>query len=473
MDMTLPPHNPTQPPVRTNIFARRVWLPINDVIEGTAISRQLSLFEQSQWWKPEELVAYQNTRLSSLIHHAYTNVPYYHDLFRSLDISPSDIKTKEDLVKLPVLTKEDIRKSPERFIAQNIPRTSLIHEATSGSSGKVFEYFIDKNVMSVFRALGLRGWGFAGYSIGDNMVTLAGSSLLPENMPFYKRIRFKFSHNLPLSSYYLKERMEDYLKWIIQFNPRYIRGYPSSLAILADYALNHGIDAISPAGVMTTAETLTPSQRETISSAFQCKVFDQFGCFDGGATAHECDQHRGYHISVERSVHEFLDTTGYPVDSGTNGHIILTDLWNYAMPFIRYDAGDMGVPTDRLCPCGRGLPLIERITGRTTELIVLRDGTRFPGLILTDIFDQRADILHAVLDYQIIQETVNKFVINIVRSDQYSPAISDEIQKFFVGQLGSDIEIQFNFYDEIPRTEANKRRIVICKVNNVKNPQGT
>ena len=159
MDMTLPPHNRTQPPVRTNIFARHVWLPINDVIEGTAISRQLSLFEQSQWWKPEELEAYQNTRLKSLIHHAYTNVPYYHDLFRSLDISPSDIKTKEDLVKLPVLTKEDIRKSPERFIAQNIPRTSLIHEATSGSSGKVFEYFIDKNVMSVFTGIGIERVG--------------------------------------------------------------------------------------------------------------------------------------------------------------------------------------------------------------------------------------------------------------------------------------------------------------------------
>jgi len=280
--MTLSPPNRMHPPVRTNIFARHVWLPINDVIEGTAISRQLTLFEQSQWWKPEDLLEYQNTKLRSLIQHAYTNVPYYHDLFRSLDLSPSDIKTKEDLVKLPVLTKEDIRKSPERFIAHNIPRSSLIHEATSGSSGKVFEYFIDKNVMSVFRALGLRGWGFAGYSIGDNIVTLAGSSLLPENMPFYKKIRFKFSHNLPLSSYYLKERIEDYLKWIIQFNPRYIRGYPSSLAILADHALNHGIDAITPAGVMTTAETLTPSQRETISSAFHCDVLISLDVLTGG-----------------------------------------------------------------------------------------------------------------------------------------------------------------------------------------------
>jgi phenylacetate-CoA ligase len=462
----------TRPLLSPNTFARRVWLPINDFIAGSDISRQLTLLEQSQWWKTEDLQEYQNKRLRSLIHHAYTHVPYYHDLFRSLDVSPSDIKTKEDLVKLPILTKEDIRKSPERFIAQNIPHTSLIHETTSGSSGKVFEYVIDKNVLSISRALGLRGWGFAGYSVGDNIVTLAGSSLLPKNVPLYTKIRFKFSQNLPLSSYNLnKERLDDYLQQIIKFNPRFIRGYPSSIALLARHALEHGIDAVNTNGVMTTAETLSKSQREIISLAFHCDVFDQFGCIDGGENASECDQHRGYHISVERSVHEFLDDNGCPVASGENGHIILTDLWNYAMPFIRYNAGDMGVPTDRTCPCGRGLPLLERITGRTVEQIVLPDGQRLPGLPLTDVFDH-GDVLTAVRDYQIIQEKVDEFVVNIVKSDCYSPAISKEIQEFMWGHLGRHAEIRFNILDEIPRTDANKRRILICKVNNVKNQKG-
>ena len=260
--------------------------------------------------------------------------------------------------------------------------------------------------------------------------------------------------------------MKEYLQQIQKFNPKYLRGYPSSLELLAEYALNHGIDAINPAGIMTTAETLTKSQREILSSAFHCEVFDQFGCSDGGAMDYECDQHRGYHISVERSVHEFLDDPGDPVSSGENGHIILTDLCNYAMPFIRFDAGDLGVPTDRVCPCGRGLPLLDRITGRTAEQIVLPDGKYLPGLILTDIFEHRS-VVTAVLDYQIVQERVDKIVINIVRSDQYSPTISDEIQHYFQ-TLGKDIEIQFNFLHEIPRTDANKRRIVICKVNNVK-----
>lgn len=457
-------HIQIQPLPRSNAFARNISLLANDFITGTDISRQLTLLEKSQWWKPEELQDYQNKRLRNLIHHAYTNVPYYHDLFCSLNLSPSDIKTKDDLVKLPVLTKEDVRKCPEKFIAQNIPQKSLIHKTTSGSSGKVFEYFLDKDTLSISRAAGLRGWGFAGYNVGDKIVTLAGSSLLPKNVPLYTKIRFKFSHNMPLSSYNLKsERLSEYLQQIIKFHPRYVRGYPSSIAMLAEHALEHDINAINLDGVMTTAETLSKSQRETISSTFHCDVFDQFGCFDGGANACECDQHSGYHISVERSVHEFLDDSGYPVTPGENGHIILTDLWNYAMPFIRYDAGDMGVPTDRTCPCGRGLPLLERITGRTVEQIVLPDGKHLPGLLLTDVFEH-GDVVTAILDYQIVQEKVDEFVVNIVKSDLYSLAISKEIQEFFWGHLGKNVQIRFNFLDEIPRTDANKRRIVLCKV---------
>lgn len=450
--------------LKSNVVSRHFLLPINDYIEGTDVSKQLTLLEKSQWWKSKDLQDYQNKRLRAIIHHAYANVPYYHELFRSLDIYPSDISTKEDLVKLPVLTKEDIRKNPERFIAQNTPQKSRIHETTSGSSGKVFEYFIDRDTLSLSRAAGLRAWGFAGYGVGDRIVTLAGSSLLPKNTSLYNKVRFKFSSNLPLSSYGLNsERLSYYLRQMMKFNPRYIRGYPSSIALLAEHALEQGIDSINLNGVMTTAETLSKRQRETISSAFDCDVYDQFGCFDGGANACECNQHSGYHISVERSVHEFLDDSAFPVAPGENGRIILTDLWNYAMPFIRYDAGDMGVPTDRTCTCGRGLPLLERITGRTVEQIILPDGSRLPGLLLTDIFEH-GSIVIAIRDYQIVQEKVDKFVVNIVQSDQYSSSICEEIQEFFQGHLGSYVDVQFNILDKIPRTDANKRRIVICNV---------
>jgi phenylacetate-CoA ligase len=449
-----------------NRISRNIFLPANDFVSNSEISSQLSLLEQSQWWTLKDLELYQNKRLKCIVNHAVKNVPYYHHLFRELKLSPSDIKCPDDLSKIPILSKAEIRKSPERFIAQNISPRSLIHKTTSGSSGKVFEYIIDKRTLSISRAATLRGWEFAGYNIGDKIVTLAGSSLLPKNISLYTKLRFKFDRNLPLSSYNLdKDRLDVFLKKILKFNPRFIRGYPSSIAALADTVIEHRIDSLQLDGVMTTAETLSKSYRERISSAFHCEVFDQFGCFDGGANACECEQHAGYHICVERSVHEFIGDTGSPVSSCETGHIILTDLWNYGMPFIRYDAGDMGVPTDRVCACGRGLPLLEKITGRTIEQLVLPDGRYLPGLLLTDIFEH-GDLMTAVLDYQIIQEKIDKFTVNVVKSERYSPATSKEIQEFFWGHLGNDVEIQFKFMENIPRSDANKRRIVICKVKN-------
>lgn len=439
---------------------------MNDVITGTDISRQLRFLEKSQWWEYDKLLAYQNKRLKSLIHHAYRYVPYYHNLFRSLNLTPDDITTVEGLKKIPVLRKEDIRRNPDSFIARNIPPRFLIHKTTSGSSGNIFEFYIDKNTQSISRAIGLRGWGIAGYKVGDRLVTLAGSSLLPKNVSLFRKIQFKFNQNLTLSSYSLnKERLNDYVKQIIRFKPKYIRGYPSSIAALAEYVLDHGVDAINLSGVMTTAETLLKHQREKISSAFQCDVFDQFGCFDGGANACECDQHCGYHISLERSVHEFLDDNGHPIVAGENGHIILTDLWNYAMPFIRYDAGDIGVPTSEKCACGRGLPLLERIMGRTIERIAMPGGTYLPGLLLTDVFEH-GELAASILDYQIIQEAVEEFVVNVVVSKQFSTAMEREIQTYFNGHLGGNIVLHFNICNEIPRTDANKRRIIISNVSN-------
>ena len=447
-----------------NVTTRKILLPVNDLIEGTSVSRNLNFLSKSQWWSPRQLQRYQDLRLRMLINHAYSNVQYYNKMFKSLGLKPSDIKGVSDLKKLPILTKDEIRKNPESFLATNTPPKSLICGATSGSSGNVFEYYIDKNVRSISRATGLRGWEFAGYKVGDKIVTIAGSSLIPKNISFHTKIRFGLSRNLPISSYGLNsERIPSIIKEIQHFNPRFIRGYPSSISLLAKYVLNHNDKPIGLSGVMTTAETLSQSQREIISSAFNCEVFDQFGCFDGGANANECNHHCGYHISMERSVHEFTDNSGTPVAPGENGSIILTDLWNYAMPLIRYDAGDMGRPIDELCSCGRGLPLIRQITGRTIEQIVLSDEVCIPGLLLTDIFEHDC-IASAVHDYQIIQEKINKFTINIVKSEHFSPMIWYEIEKYIKGHLGNEADISYNFLDTIPRTIANKRRIVISKV---------
>jgi len=448
-----------------NYLTKNISLPLGDILLGTNVSDKLPFLEKSQWWSSQKLEEFQNKKLRELIKHVYADVPYYHNLLRSLNLTPDDIKSIDDLSKLPIITKDEIRKNMNDFIAVNIPKNNMIRRATSGSSGKPFEYIIDKNELSMFRSTGLRVWEVAGYNLGDKIATVSGSALLPQKMTFLKKMSFYVNRNLPLSSFNMNsEKVMSYSKRLLDFNPKYLRGYPSSISIIANYIIENNIK-FNLSAVMTTAETLLPSQRKIIMEAFNCDVFDLCGCNDGGECLFECGEHVGYHVGCEQSIHEFVNENGEHVSNKELGNIILTDLWNYSMPFIRYDAGDMAIYTDEKCPCGRGLPLAKSIVGRTIDQIILPDGNILPGLTITDILDSpEAGVIECILDYQIVQEKVDKFCINLVVNDKYNSQIDMKIHLFFEEHMGIPLDINFNFVDQIPRTKANKRRLVISKV---------
>lgn len=439
-------------------------LPINDILSHTDINKNLNFFEKSQWWTPKQLEEYQNKKLLQLIKHAYENVPYYHYLFKSLSLKPEDIKTKDDLIKLPILSKEIIRKNWNLFISGNAEKKDLIIASTSGSSGNVFKYVVNRKVLSAQRANGLRTWRYAGYEIGDKMATLGGTSLLPQNINIYKKFAFKAFRDLLLSSYNLdSEKLKTFATKIEKYKPDFIRGYPSSISNLANYLIENNKNNIKLIAAMTTSETLTKKDRRIIGEAFDCDIIDQCGCYDGGESLCECKEHCGYHIAVERSIHEFLDENHEPISGCKVGNIILTDLWNYSMPFIRYDAGDMALTTDESCACGRGLPLVKSIIGRTIEQIILPNGDSIPGIVFSDIFEKK-EIADKIMDYQIIQEYFDKFDIFIVQNKGYNEEISRKIANFLEGHMGIHLDIRFKFVDHIPRTKANKRKFIISRL---------
>jgi phenylacetate-CoA ligase len=447
-----------------NFSSMNIFLPASDIIFRTEVAKILSLFKKSQWWKPKDLEEFQNKKLRALIDHSYKNVPYYHDLFKAQSLDYRDIRTTRDLGKLPVIDKLDIINNRDKFLTKDVSDNELIRESTSGSSGTPFEYVIDKGTLSASRAIGLRSWGFSGYEIGDKLVTIAGSALLPHKMSFLKKITFKANRNLPLSSFALNdERVAGYADKILDFKPKFIRGHPYSVSRIAKFLLADEKIDLELKAVMTTAEKLYDRERKLISESFNCEVFDQCGCNDGGENLCECGEHSGYHIGVERSIHEFIDESGEQVSSGETGQIILTDLWNYSMPFIRYNAGDLAIPIDDLCPCERGLPLVKAVIGRRTEQLLLSDGSLLPGLTLTDIFEEE-NIANKIVEYQIVQEKMDKFLINIVKNKEYNGEVSREIARFFESYLGIPLHIEFNFVDNIPMTKAGKRKIVISNV---------
>ena len=438
--------------------ARRLLKPF--AVETIALRYFFSL-QKNQWWSVKRLKRLQRRRLRSILKHAYNSVLYYRRMFRGKNLKPQDFCSVEDLVKLPVVTKDDIRQHFSDFIACNSKRYHPIATATGGSTGDPLRFFIDMGSAGIGAAVLWRGWGYAGYKFGDKMAVLAGLSLVSEKKnPLRTAVKKVTKRMVAFPAINLnKEILDVYAKKMIEFEPKFIRGYPSSIYFFAAFLKEKGIDLIRPRAVLTTAEMLLPHQRKLIEDVFQCDVFDGYGAFDGGTAAFECEGHCGYHMPIGKVVMEFVDDDGNPVAEGEKGRIIATDLFNYAMPFIRYDTGDMGVYSDEECSCGRKLPLMKKILGRTTDILRFKNGSVLSGPSLTLIFKD-----FDIRQYQVVQTSGVSLVVNIIRGKTYSKNDTEKIYHVLKNAVGDEVTVKFEFVNHIQPTKSGKWKIVIRRV---------
>lgn len=417
---------------------------------------------KNQWNTYEELKLDQEKKLRHLIGFAYENVPYYHNLFKSLDISPGDIKTTEDLEKLPILTKDTIKEHWEEFKPINLSKMKYYTRATGGSTGTPMQYRISKYDRFFSGALLYRGWGYEGYELGDKMVFLAGSSLAIGTQSRMTTKTHETVRNIrKLSSFDMGEHeMEKYVGVLNSFKPRFIQAYASSIYFFAQWLEKNQVSVPSLEGVITTAEKLFPHMRKTIGDVFGCDVYDTYGLNDGGVSAYECKEHIGMHIDTERSVMEVVDGEGLAVKEG-EGQILATSLHNYAMPFIRYATGDDGVLLDESCPCGRSHQLLKEVVGRTTDVLITPEGKNIHGWFFLYIF---WDYGKGVKEYQVVQKTLYKIVINIVTEDGFDKEQLEHVQDI-IHKRSPGWDIEFKFVDQIKRTKAGKYKFIINEVS--------
>lgn len=444
-----------------NSIARNIVYPMADLILGTSILQKLKMLEKTQWWPIGKLNELQNTRLQSLIKYAYENTKYYRRIFRERGLHYHDIKVVADLQKLPILTKNDIRQNFEDLLAKNNKVGKSILSATSGSTGEPLRYYTNKDAISISWASTFRAWEWGGWVIGDKRATLGGSSLIPhKEISLKNRLRAYLERNLLLPAISMDEaKMDVYTDKLSWYEPKILRGYPSAIYLLAKHIKKRNIDGVDVKAIFTTAEMLLPRHRELIEQVFHCKVFDNYGCRDGGGNANECAEHKGLHISLEQCVMEFVHS-GNPVKTGESGEIILTDLHNYAMPFIRYQVGDVGVPASENCECGRSLPLIEKIEGRTTDTIAFANGRTLSGPALTLIFKDCN-----IATYQVIQKSGLKLLIKIVKDKSYTVKDTEYLRQTLSGHLGPEIDVFIEFVDQLLVTNSGKHRFIISEIS--------
>jgi len=440
------------------ILVTRILAPALDLIKGTNIVEYLQILERTQWLKQKEIIEFATKKLRRLLTFAYERCPYYHHVFKDLGLKPDNIKTVKDLVKLPILTKEDVRNNLAKMIARSFQRSRLIPERTGGSTGEPLDFFTTKESWSWEHAAGFRAYGWSGYQLGDKQALMWGHPVdLVEFQKLRENIVNFFQRTIVLPCDYVSDKsMTIFANRLERFRPKLIRGYASAVYLFAKFCKERGHN-IQPKAVITTADTLFDHERRMIEDTFKCEVYDFYGSREAAGIASECPEHSGYHVSAENIILEII-RKGEHVAPGENGEILVTNLNNYGMPFIRYGTKDVGSPSDEICPCGRGLPLIKSLEGRNWDIITTPN-----GYIQYSFFYWIIAGLH-VKQFQIIQETRDRILIKIVKDKQYSEVDTEYILQKLSHSISKNIKIDIEFVNLIPPTKSGKRRVVISNI---------
>ncbi len=438
-------------------FVRSVLFPAHERIKGHTSVALRERLEQSQWQASEQIAAAQGRRLREFLVEIGRRVPYYRDLFASLGFDPARVDSAADLQGLPLLNKATIREHAERMKAEG--HGPLTRYNTGGSSGQPLVFYIGKGRKSHDVAAKWRATRWWGVDIGDREAVVWGSPIEHGTQDRIKALRDRLLRTTLLPAFEMSEvRLDGFVDWIERHRPRMLFGYPSALSYIARHAEARGrrLDGLGIRVAFVTSERLYDDQRATIERVFGCRVANGYGGRDAGFIAHECP-HGGMHVSAEDIVVETVDEAGCPVPAGQAGEIVVTHLATAEFPFVRYRTGDVGVLSHRRCPCGRGLPLLAELQGRSTDFVVAADGTVMHGLALIYVIRD----LPGIEGFKVTQESRTLTRVDIVPGKGFEDALVPRIVHGFKQRLGEQVEVRVEKVPAIAPERSGKYRYIV------------
>lgn len=448
-----------RPGFYTRCVAR--WLfPLHEWFKGHHSARLLHRLERSQWWSARQLEQWQLARLRRLLRHAGQHVPYYRALFTRCGFDPEQVRQLADLSRLPLLRKSDIASARDSFKSSRA--VGLRPFATGGSSGEPLQFFLGRRRVSHDIAAKWRATRWWGVDIGDREAVLWGSPIELQAQDRVRRLRDALLRTMLLPAFAMSPaRLDGYVRQLRRWRPRMLFGYPSALCRIASHASARDLplDGLGVKVAFVTAERLYDAQRAQIAAAFGCPVANGYGGRDAGFIAHECPD-GGMHVTAEDIIVEILDGQGQPLPPGATGQIVVTHLATQDYPFIRYATGDVGALGTQPCACGRGLPLLQKIEGRSTDFLTAADGTVMHGLALVYIMRE----LPQVRSFKIIQETLLRTRVLLVCQPRLDDATRSAIVRGFQARLGAQVDIAIEEVDEIAAEASGKYRYVVSAV---------
>jgi phenylacetate-CoA ligase len=430
---------------------------------GSQHLKYLERLRQTQFDPPEAIRARQLAALKTQLQHAWETVPYYRAAWTKADVHPSDVRELRDLEAFPILTKADIRRHTRALVSSAYDIASLRIKRTSGSTGVPLTIYCDEPAMQWKAACTIRSDEWSGYWLGQRIAKVWGN---PEYLHFGLKGRlrnFFFDRAHYLDTLNLNEaRIATFAAALRRRRPGLLFGHAHSLYLVACAFKKMRAFDVRPNGIIATAMILHDWQRMVIEELFGCKVTNRYGCEEVSLIACECEVHAGLHINADSI---YAEVVGEPAPSApaplAPGKLLVTDLSNRAMPLIRYQVGDVVVPSNRVCRCGRGLPLIERVEGREADYVVTPSGDMISGISLTENF---ALLVPGTAQMQIVQESITQLRIRLVADESFDPASRAKIADLVRQTFGPSVEHAVELVDAIPQEASGKYRFCISKV---------
>ncbi len=425
-------------------------------------------YKETATWSDERLREYQWGEVKKILHYAYEHVAYYKSKFEEAGIKPEDIKSLDDMRKIPYLEKEEVRTHSEKLISDEYNKEDLFSHPTSGSTGTPMMLYNDR--LATIRNYAIR-WAQCrpGLTRADKNANFTGLELLnpAQKKPPFWRMNWAGKQRLYSVFHMNDETLSYYVADLAKFAPVWMYGYPSAIYAVAEYILRKGIDFPNPPkAIIVSSEQCLPHYRQTIEKAFRTKVWDEYGQGEMAGLAFECECGK-LHEKAEYALMEFVPTGEKDDETGLDVYeLVCTSFINKAWPLIRYRVGDLAiVDSQARCSVGLGGKVIEKIYGRTGHFLIAADGTKISNISVM------AKKCRNIKSMQVVQEQFGSVKLVIVPDKNYDKGRDEQFTiEQFRKKLGdeSKMKIDVEYVEQIPLTESGKYLSIVSKIGKEK-----
>jgi phenylacetate-CoA ligase len=423
--------------------------------------RYLHELRKHEYSPLETIEAIQWSKLQAIVRHAAQNVPYYRNLFREHGIRPEDIRSPHDFARLPILTKSDVQEKLNELSAEDRACGAGQPNASGGSTGRPVQFFQDTDYWDQAYA---SQWFFEswwGIRPGDRTASVWGADRDIPDQSWKERLFGEIGQLRVCNAFALTAlQMERFAKMLVVWQPRHVTGYASALDIFARFLLERPNLLVRPRAVKTTADVLSDEARRNIEKAFGCPVYNFYGSREINNLAVECPARQGLHTNALTRYIEVVDDAGNLLPPGVPGRLLLTDLTNYFMPFLRYEIEDVGSWSGVPCTCGRPFPLLAKIWGRSSDFVVTPGGKLIHSVYFTHLFYDMPEVAL----FQINQKDLRDIHAYLV----LRPGVREYPAELLRGRLrqafGPEVTFDVQVVPKIERPPSGKHRFIVSSV---------